>query len=293
MHHQFWKISFLFSFVLLLSGCASCDDYHGRFGERQDVQAFIQRVSDKDHFDAQKLTGVFNQVNPKRMIVKSEKHPHETTMTWQKYRAVFLTPEHIERGKEFWCAHEQTLSLAQKRYGVDPEIIIGILGVETDYGKYLGKFKAMDALSTLAFNYPRREHYFQSELEEYLLLTRDLNKDPLSIPASYAGALGLPQFMPSNYRHLAVSKDGGTPDLFNNPDDAILSVANYFHHKGWRAYEAVTQKVNHRQNALRFGNEYWEIYPNFLVIKRYNDQNFYAMAVYQLGQAIKYRKLHG
>lgn len=293
MKFRFWQNSLYLFFMssLFLTGCTSSfNNNDGHFGEREDVQAFIQHVSEKDNFDAQKLTGIFNQVNPKRMIVRSESKPHEVTMTWEHYRNIFLTPAHIQRGADFWRAHEDTLILAQQKYAVDPEVIIGILGVETDYGKYLGKFKAMDALSTLAFNYPRRKYFFQSELEQYLLLTRDLDIDPLSLQSSYAGALGLPQFMPSNYRHLAVSKNGRTPDLFNNPDDAILSVANYFHHEGWQAFQPVAQKVSTCRNAARFGNECWQVYPNFNVIKRYNNKNFYAMAVYQLGQAVKNRK---
>jgi membrane-bound lytic murein transglycosylase B len=274
--------------ILLLSGCANC--YFGNYGERDDVQHFIHKVSARDHFDSQKLTAIFNQVNPDNMIVKSEKKPHEQTMTWNRYRARLITPEHIERGAVFWSAHFDTLQLAQQKYGVDPAIIIGILGVETDYGKYLGKFRAIDALSTLAFDYPRREHYFQYELEQYLLLTRDLERDPLSFPSSYAGALGLPQFMPSNYRHLAVSKNGKSPDLFNNADDVILSIANYFHHSGWQPNQAITLQVSNCNNTLKLGNECWQIYPNFLVIKRYNNSNFYAMTVYQLGQAVKNRK---
>jgi len=286
MHTKKWMVV-LSGWILLLSGC-TC--YYGNFGERDDVQHFIDKVSARDHFDSQKLTSVFNQVNPDNMIVKSEKKPHEQSMTWERYRARLVNPAHVDRGADFWSAHQETLKIAQQRYGVDPEIIIGILGVETNYGKYLGKFRAMDALSTLAFDYPRREHYFQFELEQYLLLTRELDKDPLSLPSSYAGALGLPQFMPSNYRHLAVSKNGNTPDLFYNADDVILSIANYFHYSGWQPNQPVALQVSCCQNALKLGNECWQIYPNFLVIKRYNNSNFYAMTVYQLGQAAKHRK---
>ena len=278
--------------IFLLTGCAStfnryCENTH--FGERPDVQAFIQGLEAQENFNADDLTQLFNQVHVEHAAAKQPFHPFHPTppMTWARYRAIFLTPMHINTGIRFWHDHQDTLLEAEQKYGVSPETIVGIIGVETDYGKYLGKYRMIDALSTYAFNHPRRARFFQNELKEYLILTRELNIDPLSLYGSYEGAAGLPQFMPSNYRHLAVSKNGKAPDLWHNPDDAILSVANYFHHKGWQPYQPVTLETENCHHASKFGNQCWQIYPNFIVIKRYNNNNFYAMAVYQLGQTIK------
>ncbi len=274
----------------MLAGCANTNTGTG-FGERPDVQHFIQKVSAKDDFNARKLTALFNQVEPRPVFVHKTRKPRETSMTWYDYRAIFMTQGRIDKGVAFWNAHEATFIRAQQQYGVPPQVILGILGVETEYGKYLGKYRVMDSLSTLAFNYPRRAAFFQDELEQYLLLTRDLNINPLDLDGSYAGAVGLPQFMPDSYRELAVSESGKSPDLWHNADDAILSIANYFHHKGWQANQPAAVRVahyNHQTSA--FGDTYWILYPNFQVIKRYNDSNFYAMTVYQLGEAIRLEK---
>lgn len=274
----------------MLAGCASTNTGTG-FGERPDVQYFIQKVAAKDNFNAHKLTALFNQVQVRPVFVHSTKHPRETAMSWDRYRAIFMTQGRIDKGVAFWNTHEAAFAQAQQQYGVPPQVILGILGVETDYGKYLGKYRVMDSLSTLAFNYPRRAEFFQHELEEYLLLTRDLDINPFDLYGSYAGAVGLPQFMPSSYRQLAVSDTGKSPDLWHNSDDAILSIANYFHHKGWQAHQPIAVRVSRPNNLTSsFGDTYWRLYPNFEVIKRYNDSNFYAMTVYQLGEAIRLEK---
>jgi len=253
----------LFS-LFLLAGCAT------GFGNRPDVQVFIHRVSQKDNFNAAKLTALFNQVHPRQLYVHSTHYSKETTLSWPEYRAIFITPKRVNQGVNFWNEHEEALNLAQAKYGVDPSVIVGIIGVETEYGEFLGKYRVMDSLSTLAFEYPRRQAFFQHELEQYLLLTRELDEDPLSLYGSYAGAVGLPQFMPSNYRTLAVSYTGGKADLWNNPNDAILSVANYFQNKGWRPGLTRYQKIE--------------------VIKRYNNSDYYAMAVLELGQIIQSKR---
>jgi membrane-bound lytic murein transglycosylase B len=285
------KIIVMFS-LFLLSGCATTTTYNNTgFGNRSDVQAFIQKVSNKDDFNSKKLTTLFNQVTPRTTFVSQTQKPRETSVTWEEYRSIFLTAEKIQNGIQFWNAHAAMLDKAQTEYGVDPEIIVGIIGVETDYGKYLGKYRVIDSLSTLAFNYPRRADFFQNELENYLLLTRDLKADPLSLYGSYAGAVGLPQFMPSNYRTLAVSANGKSADLWHNSDDAILSVANYFHHKGWQENAPIAVRLaKYNQETVNFDQEHWLLYSNFEVIKKYNDSNFYAMAVYQLGSAIKQKR---
>jgi membrane-bound lytic murein transglycosylase B len=277
---------FLISSLTLISGCAS------NLGYRPDVKSFIQEVSQKDNFSESYLTNLFNQVHPRPVFVHKENTAAERTQSWSHYRATFMTRRRIEAGRVFWRNHQATLNRAQQQYGVDPAIIVGIIGVETEYGEYMGNYRVIDSLSTLAFNYPSRQAFFQSELEQYLLLTRELNTNPLHLYGSYAGAMGYPQFMPSNYRSLAVSATPGKqPDLFHNPDDAILSVANYFHSKGWYANKRPAVPLqSHQPDSVLFGNQYWHLSHNFDVIKRYNSSNYYAMAVYQLGEAIKQGK---
>ncbi|HEV2614870.1 MAG TPA: lytic murein transglycosylase [Gammaproteobacteria bacterium] len=276
--------SFILISILFLTGCVSSN-----FGNRPDVQAFIQHVSQKDNFNQSDLTTLFNQVHPRPVYVHKENHAAERTASWEHYRAIFMTRSRIHAGRVFWREHQAALNQAQQEYGVDPAVIIGILGVETEYGEYMGKYRVIDSLSTLAFNYPSREPYFRGELEQYLLLTRELHKNPLDLYGSYAGAMGYPQFMPTAYRTLAVSQTPNQlPDLFNNPDDAILSIANYFHNKGWIPNKRPAVPLrSHQRHAVLFGNQYWHLYHNFEVIKRYNNSDYYAMAVYQLGQKIQ------
>ena len=141
----------------------------------------------------------------------------------------------------FWNRHAQLLERAEREFGVPPEIIVAILGVETRYGRYTGKHRVIDALSTLAFEYPPRSRFFTSELEQYLLMTREEQIDPLSLKGSYAGAMGIPQFISSSYRNYAIDFDGdGHRNLWNSPADAIGSVANYFKRHGWKPGEPVT-----------------------------------------------------
>lgn len=288
--------NFLVTFLLVfLAGCVAST--HTPFGERRDTQAFIQKISAQHHFDPEKLTYLFNQVKPRPVFIHQENKPHEHTLSWVQYRSIFLTPARIKAGAQFWQIHAQALQLAQQKYKVDPSIIVGIIGVETAYGQHLGNYRVMDSLCTLAFNYPKRQRYFQSELEQYLLLTRELQKNPLDLYGSYAGAVGLPQFMPSNYRRLAVSyvdksATSRAPDLWQNPDDAILSVANYFHHHHWQLGKPVAVQQNSQPDQpylakKQFGQDSWFVFANFNVIKRYNNSDFYAMSVYQLSQAIK------
>ncbi len=261
------------SSLLFLSGCAS------HFGDRPDVEHFIHEVAHKDNFNELHLTYLFNEVSPRPMVVHKEVNAAEHTATWEHYRSIMITRQRIDLGRAFWRKHRATLEQAQRLYGVEPSVIVGIIGVETEYGEYMGNYRVIDSLSTLAFNYPSRQAFFKSELEQYLLLTRELNKDPLRLYGSYAGAMGYPQFMPSSYRKYAVSQSPDRkPDLFDNPDDAILSVANYFHHMGW---------LPHKRVAVILNNKKWMVYHNFNVIKKYNNSNFYGMAVYQLGQIIQ------
>jgi len=168
--------------------------------------------------------------------------PTPTAKNWAAYRSRFIEPKRIEAGAAFWQRHRATLERAEQTYGVPPSIIVGIIGVETLYGQHMGNFRILDALSTLAFDFPQahprateRQAFFRGELEHFLRLTQRAGTDPFSIRGSFAGAMGMPQFMPSSWSHYAVDFDGdGRIDLFNSPADAIGSVANYFKAFQWK-----------------------------------------------------------
>ena len=178
-------------------------------------------------------------------------------------------------------------------------IIVAIIGVETEYGTHLGKYPVLSTLYTLGFYYPPREKFFRKELEQYLILTRDNNLPVSSIKGSYAGALGIPQFMPSSYRYYGVAFQKNSPvNLFNN-NDAIASIANYFHKMGWASHQPITYHLNSNGKSihdktlnlitlpLNKGAEYWVMYKNFKVIMSYNHNVVYAMVVYQLSKKIE------
>lgn len=208
--------------------------------QRADVQAFIGEMAKKHGFDPNRLQAVFSRARTQPSIIKAMSRPAEAK-PWYAYRDIFINDRRIRGGVKFWRAHAATLAKAERVYGVPPEIVVAIIGVETQYGGNMGSHRVLEALSTLAFDYPRRAAYFRKELENYLLLTRAEGIDPLTLRGSYAGAMGLGQFMPSSFLSYAVDFDGdGHRDLWNNPRDAIGSVANYFNKHGWRSGEPVT-----------------------------------------------------
>jgi membrane-bound lytic murein transglycosylase B len=166
--------------------------------------------------------------------------PAEKKLRWFEYRKIFLTQSRIDGGVQFWRQHENDLRDAARDFGVDPQVIVAIIGVETRYGSNTGRHRVLDALSTLAFDYPPRAPFFSGELEQYLMLAREEHIDLLTTTGSYAGAMGYGQFIPSSYRQYAVDYDGdGRRDLWNSPRDIIGSVANYFHEHGWIAGQPV------------------------------------------------------
>jgi membrane-bound lytic murein transglycosylase B len=189
--------------------------------------------------DARHLAVVSRLIGPER--------PKTTTppvRSYPRYRAKFLTKARIAAGAQFWDLHEADLRRAQAEYGVSPEVILGILGVETAFGQNTGSFRVVDSLTTIAFDGPRRQEYFRDELKELLLMARDLSIDPLTIKGSYAGAMGLPQFMPSSVRKYAVDFDGdGIIDLAGSTSDAIGSIASYLKSFGWADGEAALVPV--------------------------------------------------
>ncbi len=224
------------------SGCAASmqgtvqrGDYH----TRDDVKVFVDEMVSKHQFEAQELNRMFAQVKQQQRVLEVIQRPAEAK-PWYEYRPIFLTATRINGGVAFWDANVQLLEKAEAAYGVPPEYLVAILGVETYYGKRTGSFPVFDTLTTLGFDYPPRAEFFRRELGQYLLLTREETLDPLALKGSYAGAMGKGQFISSSYRSYAVDFDGdGVRDLWNSTADAVGSVANYFSRHGWRAGETV------------------------------------------------------
>ncbi len=304
----------------------------GDFRGYPEAERFIDKMVKAQGFSRDYLYGLLSQAKRKTWTIEYMNREKPTTQPkpggWTRYRAKFLDDRHIEAGVHFWSRHESALKRATRETGVPPEVILGIMGVETIYGANLGSHRVLDALATLAFDYPRRADYFLSELESLLIMAREESLDPSRPIGSFAGAMGLGQFMPSSFLKYAVDFDGnGRKDLWD-PEDAIGSIAHYFQAHGWQTGEpVVTDAVvmghlepelktgfdsHYSPSALRDygirpargevfgetsllalsttnGDQYLLGFPNFYVITRYNHSTYYALAVYQLGQAIKQR----
>lgn len=198
------------------------------------VQKFTGKMVDQHQFAADALAKLFKSVEIKPNIIAAMTRPAEG-MPWYKYRKIFMRDSRIQGGVKFWQANQASLKLTAQRYGVPEEIIVAIIGVETLYGERTGGHRVIDALATLAFDYPKRSKFFLSELEQFLLLCREEKINPLEPMGSYAGAMGMPQFMPSSYRHYAVDFEGDMKrDIWHNPADTVASVANYFAKHHWQ-----------------------------------------------------------
>jgi membrane-bound lytic murein transglycosylase B len=212
--------------------------------ERAEVKVFVDHMVKKHNFDEQQLNSWLASAQRKQSILDAISRPAEKTKPWKDYRKIFITSDRINKGVTFWQNHKKILDEVSSKYGVDPEIIVAILGVETRYGDITGSYRVIDALATLGFDYPPRASFFKKQLEEFFLLSREQNQNPLSLKGSYAGAMGYGQFIPSSYRHYAVDHDGdGFADIWNNPTDAIASVANYFREHGWQYGKAIASKA--------------------------------------------------
>lgn len=213
--------------------------------ELSGLPVFIDEMYQKHGFNRANLTRQFAEVEVKDSILKAIARPAEKSKPWYDYRKIFITNKRIKGGVKFWQQHPQVLAQAEQDYGVPAEIIIAILGVETRYGGNVGGYRVIDALSTLAFCYPPRSPFFRSELEHFLLLTREEQMPLLDPVGSYAGAMGLGQFMPSSYRMYAVDFDqDGKRDIWTNPSDAIGSIANYLKRHGWVAGESIVHQTS-------------------------------------------------
>jgi membrane-bound lytic murein transglycosylase B len=210
------------------------------YAGRPEVRAFIDELVTEHGFDRTTLARAFAQARFQPQIVAAMQRPLLEPPKWHEYAAPFLAAARVDGGVAFWSRHEEALARAEATYGVPAEIIVAIIGVETYYGRNTGRHRAIDALSTLAFDYPRRAVFFRGELKQFLLLARDLGVSPLVPKGSFAGALGVPQFMPGSYRNFAVDFDGdGRADLWASPDDAIGSVANFLARHDWQRGQPV------------------------------------------------------
>lgn len=304
----------------------------GDFANNPNAQQFIDKMVNKHGFDRQQLQEILSQAKRLDSVLRlmdnqapttSVKPPSGPNGAWLRYRKKFITPDNVQNGVVFWNQYEDALNRAWQVYGVPPEIIVGIIGVETRWGRVMGKTRILDALATLSFNYPRRAEYFSGELETFLLMARDEQDDPLKLKGSFAGAMGYGQFMPSSYKQYAVDFSGDGHINLWDPVDAIGSVANYFKAHGWVKGDQVAVMANgqapglpngfktkysisqlaaagltpqqplgnHQQASLLrldvgTGYQYWYGLPNFYTITRYNHSTHYAMAVWQLGQAV-------
>jgi len=217
------------------------------YGGRTDVDAFIVDMVARHGFVPAELEAMFARVRRDDSVLRLiAPAPTEFRKSWRTYRARFLDPVRIREGVRFWSENEGWLALASARYGVPPEIIVAIIGVETMYGRITGDVRVVDALSTLAFDYTRRADYFRGELEQFLLYVRDERLDAFSLRGSFAGAIGLPQFMPGSIRRYAIDLDGdGHIDLRGNAADAIGSVASFLAAHGWRSGEPVVFRARY------------------------------------------------
>lgn len=305
----------------------------GDYAHNPQVIAFIERMESQG-FDRAALSRLFSLVERDDSILRLMNRQWQPEPgpngAWLRYRGRHLGPGMLDKGTDFWNSHADALQQASRQYGVEPEYIVAIIGIETRWGGYIGTHRVIDALTTLAFDYPRRSAYFTNELEQYLIMARDEGLDPLEPKGSFAGAMGLGQFMPSSFHAYAVDQDAnGQRDLWGD-EDAIGSVANYFASHGWQRGEAVAIPAHggeslslqletgfdsrHRVADLRgqglkplqdlpddenvsliqldvgSGYDYWLGLDNFFVITRYNRSSYYAMAVHQLAQALRERR---
>ncbi|MGH6636725.1 MAG: lytic murein transglycosylase B [Gammaproteobacteria bacterium] len=207
------------------------------------VAQFIREMGTDHGFEAQQLKDLFDRVRISKQVLAAISRPAEAK-PWYEYRSIFVTPERTREGVSFWRKNAQSLLAAEGRYGVAPEVVVAIIGVETFYGRHRGKYRVVDALSTLAFYYPKRADFFRAELKQFLLMAREQGVDALQLMGSYAGAMGMPQFISSSFRHYAVdfNRDGRI-DIWDNPEDVIGSVANYLQRHGWEQGRPVAMRA--------------------------------------------------
>jgi len=300
----------------------------GSYGTRKDVADYIEDVAQAHGFDANQLKSLLGAVAFRKDIIDRISRPAEKVWTWGRYKRVLVDEQRVVEGAKFWRAHRETLSRAEEVYGVAPEVVVAIIGIETRYGRITGSFPVLESLMTLGFDYPARAGFFRKELTEFLLLAREEGKDPTALNGSYAGAMGYGQFISSSYRHYAVDFDrDGVRDIWHNPVDAIGSIANYFHKHRWqgghpralrvrpsRPITGLSTALDQTERVSDYlalgviapslptaltarlyevegenGTEHWLALHDFYVITRYNRSHLYALAVHHLADLIKSR----
>jgi membrane-bound lytic murein transglycosylase B len=296
--------------------------------------AFVERALSEYGLEPDEVLGVIGDAEFKESIVKAMRRPAEGK-PWHEYREIFLNDRRIDGGVDFWKENRDLIEKAAREFGVEPQFIVSIIGVETLYGRITGSYRVIDALATLGFYYPvdtgrDRSAFFSDELMQFILLSRTEELPIREVTGSYAGAMGMGQFMPSSYREYAVDfDDDGKRDLWRSTADVVGSVANYLHRHGWATGEPVTARAIARSEAdfeqvdkhdfkpkktvsdleaagfvsspdlvpgqkaallsleLESRSIYYLTFKNFYVITRYNRSPLYAMAVYELSEAIR------
>lgn len=308
----------------VLPGCTLSGAAAPAYLERPEVQRWIERIVAEHQLPEPHVRKVVAAGRHRPEILASARRPAES-MAWHRYRTLLVTPARIRRGRDYLQQHAALFDAAQRTYGVPAALIAAVIGIESDYGRNIGKHLAIDALLTLGFDYPRRAEFFRGQLEHLFLLEREAGLDIPTLRSSWAGALGMGQFIPSSYRAFAVDADqDGRRDLWDSPADIIASIAHYFHQHDWRPDRPVAEAVapphpdppplsaglkpdiapaqlqaagiplRHPEaqavavHAFEVpdGREYWIGYHNFYVITRYNHSALYALAVYQLSEAL-------
>jgi membrane-bound lytic murein transglycosylase B len=322
----FMKRILTLTLILVLNASCLAQQHPG-------AEEFAASAATESGLDEAEILQLLQNARYKQSIVDAMTRPAEGK-PWHQYRPIFITDKRIDGGVAFWQENEALISKASKKYGVDPQIIVAIIGVETFYGRITGNYRVLDALATLSFYYPDtgndRSDFFSSELKNFIMLGAEESLPLKDVKGSYAGAMGLGQFMPSSYREYAVDLDGdGRRDLWSSMDDVIGSVANYLHRHGWQYGEPIVFPAQVRDDANMDlvsrrdfkakmtidelamdgfesgepldretlaavvgleesdGKRYWLIFKNFYVITRYNRSPMYAMAVFELSEAIK------
>jgi membrane-bound lytic murein transglycosylase B len=294
----------------------------------QRLQDFADKMEQDYQFDSSQILNTLKSLQPKQNIIAKMNRPAES-LPWHRYRPIWMKDKRISGGVDFYQQYQTELEKAEKKYGVDKMIITAIIGIESFYGSHQGSYPVLDALYTLGFHYPKRAPFFKSELAQYFLLAREQQWNLSDIKGSYAGAMGMGQFISSSYRAYGVDfNQDGTVDLFNDPVDMIGSVANYFNKHGWikdgfvakkmvlnnqqatqlvqkklqlnkpltelAAFGISVEEIKHKDAKVAIFalkqknfNEHWLVANNFYSITRYNHNAMYALAAFQLSEAIK------
>lgn len=262
----------LFLFLSAAMGGLSYADIYLK--QHPDIQNFIKLMVKKHGFNEQKLNELFTKVNLLPEIIKKRRSAVEQLPTWEIYQKLFIHVSRIQNGYAFWKKNAYVLCVVEKKFGVPASIIVATIGIESNYGRELGKYRVIDALTTQAFSHTAFDPIFYNELEEFLLLTREQNIDPLSVVGSYSGAIGQMQFMPSSFRRYAMSfSKNAKIDPFHNEADVIISIANYYKQHGWQPNALIAVQ------AVMIGDRYNYLIKNNLVMPPFSVAELISLGV--------------